>query len=456
MGDYQAVKGPTNSSITTDMVIEAQDTQPALASHERALLLDTTIVVPSQAAYPPPSPIYHPPPQSSLGVADVPDMFPGRSDEREQKPDGSQSDRVSIIIDASPAFVKGHTETHDSKELPPSYTHSIERTEPVVETHPPSYYPPAPRSPVIKFFTFIFFPLYFIIYLLPKFIWEYMIVPVAKGLVWGVEWIFEILGTCIEFVWKWTAVPFWNYIIVPIGNGIGWILSMGVKGAEIGCNAIWTYILHPVGQGIAWTCRGIWFIISAIMDFIYTWIIHPIYAFIILLLKGLYNYILAPTGNFILAILKALYNYILLPIFRGTGIVLGWIWKGIVAVWDGCWYISRVIGEAIVKFVSWVWRGLVGWIFSPIWRLQCFLGRGFRDFILKPIWWCITQIGSGIAFVAGILNEYIIVPIWRGMTAAGSAINAYIIKPIGWAMGQLAREISEIVVGMGKMFSSLW
>ncbi|KNC99516.1 uncharacterized protein SPPG_04907 [Spizellomyces punctatus DAOM BR117] len=456
MEDYQTIKEPTNSSVTTDMVIEDQDTQPSAANHESAFLLHTTIDVPSQAAHPPSSPIYHCPPQSSLGVAGVPDIVPVQSYESDHEADDSQGDRVSIIIDAAPAFAKGHTETHDSKELPPSYGDSIGRTEPSVEAHPPSYYPPAPRSPVIKFLSFMFFPLYFILYLLPKFTWKYVIVPVAKGLIWGVEWIFKLLGTCIEFVWTWTVVPFWNYIVVPIGNGIGWVLSMGVKGAEIGCNAIWTYVLHPIGRGMAWICRGIWFIVSTILDFIYTWIIHPIYAFIVLLLKGLYNYILAPAGNFIVAIVKALYNYILLPIFRGIGVILGWIWKGIVAVWDGCWYISRVIGEAIVKFVSWVWRGLVGWIFSPLWRLLCFLGRGIRDFILSPIWWCITQIGSGIAFVAGILSEYVIVPIWRGIMAVGSAINAYIIQPIGWAMGQLAREISEIVVGMGKMFSSLW
>ncbi|MFC8274032.1 hypothetical protein ACFUJR_16175 [Streptomyces sp. NPDC057271] len=166
-------------------------------------------------------------------------------------------------------------------------------------------------------------------------VWLYrrLLTPLGHGLIWLLTALARALGVGLGwlgmalFVWPWVAL--WRYVVVPVAR------------YGIGAPAVWVYrwILAPLGAGV-----------SFLLDRLWRYVVVPAARYgIALPLAWLYRHVLTPVGRGL--------AWSLSRIWRGASLVLGALWRGLVAVGASC------RGGGV-----WLGKALFVWPWVALWR----------------------------------------------------------------------------------------
>jgi hypothetical protein len=88
-----------------------------------------------------------------------------------------------------------------------------------------------------------------------------VVVLLSKGIAHAVSAVAHIVAQAAQWTFQHTLVPLWNYVVVPVAKGIGYAVTLLAKGiasvivnvaVKVGSivQAIFYGVLVPVGNGI--------------------------------------------------------------------------------------------------------------------------------------------------------------------------------------------------------------
>ncbi|KAJ3180350.1 hypothetical protein HDU85_004055 [Gaertneriomyces sp. JEL0708] len=403
----------------------------------------------------------------------------------------------ALVIESSDALVYelpvSTTSAGKQKHQLPTYQAATASPSLLADEHAandtPSYYPPKPKSLLVKILLVPVFPFYALFYLLPLFlweclekaaklvwkgtclvtgcIWEYVLLPVGRilyGILGGIWWVISQVAQGLWWMISKTAKGIWWvtsrvalgiwWVVSQVGQGIWWVVSQVARGIwwvlSTMAKGIW-WVLSTVGSllwaAVAWVGKGIWIVITSVCHWIWIgckkiciaiiWILTPIFKFIKWMAIGLvvgvtflWTKVVQPFFYYVFIFpLVWTWSHILVPVATFIwNYIFRPVWNLLVQVFEGCWWLSRTIGGLIARGCIHIGRA-IKWVFTTI-------GTG--------IWWVLRTLGSGIAVVAK--------GVWRAVVSIGNGLW-WAMRTVGNGILFVATAVWRAVVSIGK---GLW